>query len=181
MTAAMIASTLERLQWDARAASMLKEAATTIENAMLLNRQADLAPGGHEAQAFITESLEHLVRRQSITVSERARSRAAQLGWQVATYEIAPVAKTSDDAVVFITGNSYMPPLRAFGISEEVWQIPGDAEDYWTVYAEAVERRLDELHVHMASPEYDNALYVVDLDRFEPEEGEDETTWIGRA
>lgn len=178
----MISSTLERLGWDVKAAAHCANAALLLEGAALVVAQADLP--SEVGEHHVTEALEHLVRRQARTISDRVLARATQLGWQVATYEIAPLAKESgSEAVVFITGNSHVPSLRAFGISDEVWQLDYELTtvELFPAYAEAIERRLDELHVHMTEPEYDNALYVVDLDRFEPEEGEDETTWIGRA
>jgi hypothetical protein len=170
---AMIASTLERLQHDAQASALLFEATNSIEKAMLLNREADIAPGGYEAQAFLTESLEHLVRRQAITVKNRAIERATQLGWQVATYEIAPEARESgNESTVFITGNRYMPPLRAYGVSEDVWNL--DEPECWEAYSEAIERRLEKMNVLMDAPEHDNSLYVVDLARFEYVDEEDQ-------
>lgn len=102
-----------------------------------------------------------------------ASARARQLGWQVATYEIAPVARESgSEPITFITGNSHMPPLRAFGVSEEVWDL-NDAR-LWEAYVEGLDERLQELQVEMACPEYDNALYVVDLARFEHVDEEDQ-------
>lgn len=104
-------------------------------------------------------------------------SMAAQVGWQIATYEIAPVAKDSGDvAIEWLTGNSYVPPLRSLDACERVWQIDGDAPgtlDLWGVMVEAITSRLIELRVEMAAPEYDNALYVVDLERFEYDEDAD--------
>jgi hypothetical protein len=94
-----------------------------------------------------------------------AYAKARQLGWQVATYLIAPLAKESgDESVVFITSNNYVPSLRAFGPSEHVWQL--DDPGVWEAYSEAVEERCAELSVFMAEPESDNALFVVDVARF---------------
>jgi hypothetical protein len=94
-----------------------------------------------------------------------AYAKARQLGWQVASYLIAPLAKESgDESVVFITGNNYMPPLRAFALSEQVWQL--DDPGVWEAYHEAVEERCAQLSVYLAAPEHDNALYVVDVSRF---------------
>jgi hypothetical protein len=81
---------------------------------------------------------------------------------------VIKAARTSgDDAVVFVTGNSYMPPLRSFPEAEEVWQSPhNDDGETFAGLAEMVEARLTEANVLMECPDYDNALYVVDLNRF---------------
>lgn len=182
MSDEMIQSTLTRMSKDATAATLLKSAAAQIETAVLLNRNADIPDYGSGAQAFITESLEHLVRRQGYTLRDRALERARQLGWQVATYEIVPIARESGgEPVVFITDNSFMPPLRAFSISDTVWQATSDPNvmDLWSAYVEGLERALDEARVLMECPEYDNALYVVDLARFEHVEDGDSDTLSG--
>lgn len=86
-------------------------------------------------------------------------------------------ARTSrDDPIVFITPNSHMPPLRAFERAEDFWQASGGAlgnEAVWEAYVESFERALGAANVYMAAPEYDNALYVVDLARFEHVDDED--------
>ncbi len=69
------------------------------------------------------------------------------------------------EAVVFITGNSYMPTYRDFGSAETVWQL-GDEGDGWELYAETFESLLHSANVMLTCPDYDNALYVVDLSRF---------------
>jgi hypothetical protein len=82
--------------------------------------------------------------------------------------EMIQAARTSgDDAVVFVTSNSYLPPLRSFPEAEAVWQSPhNDDGEVFAGLAEMVEARLTEANVLMECPEYDNALYVVDLNRF---------------
>ncbi len=83
------------------------------------------------------------------------------------------------DAVVFITGNSYMPPLRDFGSAETVWQLDDDG-DGWELYFETFESTLDHANVMLDSPEHDNALYVVDLSRFTyRDDAEDSDTLSG--
>ena len=70
--------------------------------------------------------------------------------------------------VVWITGNSYMPPMRSIDLAEEVWQSEenNDGELFaWLV--EMVEERLDEADVLLECPDYDNALYAVDLRRWQ--------------
>lgn len=84
-------------------------------------------------------------------------------------------ARESDEPVVFITSNNYMPPLRAFGRAEDFWQASHffvkadevyDAYCVWEAYCEAFDSALNEAEVYMSSPEDDNSLYVVDLNRW---------------
>lgn len=167
MSDEMIAGTLERLRKVVDAVVLVMNAARDLEQAALLNRETDNR--GEHGQAFITEALEHLVRRQGLVLTEQASEIAAQLGWQVAMYEIAPIARDSISAVSFITSNRYMPPLRDFSVSEEVYTMASDVPlaDLWQAYVERLESKLEEERVYMAAPDYDNALYVVDLARFE--------------
>lgn len=97
-----------------------------------------------------------------------AYANARQLAWQVANYRIAPIARESSEPVVFITGNSHVPSLRAYDVSEEVWNL--DDAGVWEAYGEAILERCAEMQIYIAEPEYDNALYVVDLARFEANE-----------
>jgi hypothetical protein len=73
--------------------------------------------------------------------------------------------------IVWITGNSYMPPLRDVGQAETVWQAD-DTGELWEAYAETFEHALETAEVYLGAPEWDNALYVVDLQRFEYVESE---------
>jgi hypothetical protein len=162
MTDDMIVSTLERLASDAQASELANDGAQKLERAAIECSKGDNAGS---TKHHLVESAEHIARECARQLRDRACERAAQLGWQVATYEIAPEAKASTEAVLFITGNSYMPPLRAYSCSEQVWVI--DLPDVWEVYVERLEQRLTELNVYLGSPEDDNSLYVVDLARFE--------------
>jgi hypothetical protein len=94
--------------------------------------------------------------------------------------EIAQVARgaAEDQPVQFITSNSYMPPLRDMPVAEAIWQAGETAsiwspDETWVSFVEALESALDNEQVFMACPEYDNALYVVDLRRFEHSDNPD--------
>lgn len=83
------------------------------------------------------------------------------------TASIIESARTSgDDPIAWVTGNSYMPPLRSFAAAEQVWQDDEDGEDF-AYLTERVEARLADAQVALECPDYDNALYAVDLKRFE--------------
>lgn len=80
------------------------------------------------------------------------------------------IARESDTSVAFITGNSYFPPLRAFGHAESFYQADSYAADMahpWEIYVEVFEDILENENVYLGCPDYDNALYVVDLRRWE--------------
>jgi hypothetical protein len=163
----MMESTLQRLRSDVTAYKHLRDATESLATAANLIGNTD-HPSNR--RAFIeAESLEHLAQAQRARMGELTTERATQLGWQVATYLIAPAAKNSgEEALTFIAGNSYMPPLREIGPSEDVWQID-ECEMFssWESYVDGITTRLDELQVYMAMPEGDNSLYVVDLERFQ--------------
>lgn len=100
-------------------------------------------------------------------VSAEIYARLTQAAHLFARDVIAPMARESgDEAVVFITGNSFMPPIRSFDEVDELYQTECDVDPFVS-FMEALENELVKLDVYMASPEYDNCLYVVDLRRFE--------------
>lgn len=118
-------------------------------------------------------------------VREDALATANQIGTLLARDVIAPIARESETAITFITGNSYMPPLRSLEDAERVYQADTDG-DIWHIFYEAVDQTLDNEQILMQCPEHDNALYVVDLTRWEydedaEEESEDENDlWVPR-
>lgn len=101
--------------------------------------------------------------REANEMAERAAIADAQ--------DAITIARESTEPVCFITGNSYMPPLRAFGRAEDFWAASHEVDNYmltpWEVYVETFDRTIDDASVLMECPEYDNALYVVDIARFE--------------
>lgn len=97
-----------------------------------------------------------------------------QLAFLIARDVIAPAAKESTEPVVFITGNSMMPPLREVDSIERLWDAD---DDVFSDFVEALEHALDENQIYMASPEDDNCLYVVDLKRWEHRDEGDMETW----
>jgi Zn-dependent M32 family carboxypeptidase len=80
----------------------------------------------------------------------------------------APIA----EPVQFVTGNSFMPPLRSYNAAEAIWQADTTGEHFERL-TEELESILDAAKVLLDCPEYDNALYVVDLARFEYVEDND--------
>jgi hypothetical protein len=76
-------------------------------------------------------------------------------------------ARTVHGPVVWITGNSYMPPMRSITAAETVWQaVNNDDGELWASFTELVESYLQKADVALECPEWDNALYAVDLRRW---------------
>lgn len=103
-------------------------------------------------------------------MDEATADKVASMAETDASQAIDYARQSGDEVIVWITGNSYMPPLRAFGQAETVWQM--DEPDLWDVYWETFETELENANVYLASPEYDNALYVVDMDRWQYKDDE---------
>lgn len=77
-------------------------------------------------------------------------------------------ARNVHGPVVWVTGNSYMPAFRSFDEAERVWQAEANADgELFAFLVEEVERHLSAAYVALEQPEYDNALYVVDLKRWQ--------------
>lgn len=145
----------------------------------------ELAPGdpkyvGPEGASLESQAmaLRTLANALHINARNRARERAAQYGWNVATHVIAPLAQASTEPLYWLTGNAYMPPLRDLNDAGRLWDaLDADTAlgaDLWELFVDALERRLAELQVLMEAPEHDNALYVVDLSRWERKDANEE-------
>jgi hypothetical protein len=153
----------------------LSAAATELEPGDPKYVGTDGATLGSQALALRT-----LANHLHVAARNRARERAAQYGWNVATHVIAPIAKdpANTNAVTWITGNRYMPPIRDLAEAERLWvALDTDTDmggELWGLFMEAIEQRLTELDVLMDAPEYDNALYVVDTSRWERKDANDE-------
>ncbi len=86
------------------------------------------------------------------------------------------VAHSSEGPVVFITGNSHMPPLRAFGNAETVWKDAANEDgDLFAFYDQTFEATLEAANVYLGCPPDDNSLYVVDMNRWETIDDPDES------
>jgi len=83
--------------------------------------------------------------------------------------QIIGAARTSgDNPIAWVTGNAMMPPLRWFDAAERIWQLPAIRDGQpWESLVERVESQLADANVALECPDYDNALYAVDLSRFE--------------
>ena len=76
-------------------------------------------------------------------------------------------ARTVHGPVVWITGNAYMPPLRSITLAERVYQADNNRDgELFAWLVEMVEDRLRDANVTLECPDYDNALYAVDMNRW---------------
>jgi hypothetical protein len=91
--------------------------------------------------------------------------------------DLIATARNCPGPVVFVTGNSYVPAFRSFTKAEYVWNADSNRDGEQFAYlVELVEDALSAASVALEAPEYDNALYVVDLNRWqyrEDAEGDD--------
>ena len=91
------------------------------------------------------------------------RDYAEQTAKQTAEYIIS-AARDNPGPVVFVTSNSCMPPARSFAGADKIyWASP----DLWEAYWEDVEERLSKAQVMTSCPDWDNAIYAVDLARWQ--------------
>lgn len=163
MTDEMIDATLTRLTVYAQAIPELDTALTKVLGCAERIMPHQMLSG--ELIGTELHALHVLLSNARARTAIAAYANARQLAWQVASYRIAPIARESSEPVVFITGNSHVPSLRAYDVSEEVWNL--DDAGVWEAYSEAILERCAEMQIYIAEPEYDNALYVVDLARFQ--------------
>lgn len=76
--------------------------------------------------------------------------------------------RSEEGPVVWLMGNAYLPPARSFPEFEYFWNHPDNedgvlAEAFWF----AVTARVADADVELFTPEYDNAIYGVNLARWE--------------
>lgn len=95
---------------------------------------------------------------------------------QISDSIIASARASGPDPIAWVTGNAMMPPLRSFTLAEQIWQISAPqmwGMDAWETLYELVEDAVSAASVYLECPEWDNALYAVDLTRFEYTESPD--------
>lgn len=170
----MTADALARLEHEANAMSQMDTALVTMREALAHAQARDAGyqhPSMRIAPAICAAVVVLSMARDKM--ADAAREHASMIGFQVAKYEIVPIAREpATGPIIWLTSNNYMPPLRSLDACERVWQLDRDGELFATM-VESLERALDESRVYMAAPEYDNALYVVDLERWEHIDEED--------
>lgn len=92
---------------------------------------------------------------------------------EVAEEIISAARNSGNDPIAWVTGNSYMPPARSFSAMEDIWQADYDRDEPLFDWVwEQVEEKVEEANVYLACPDYDNALYAVDMNRFQYRDNE---------
>jgi hypothetical protein len=106
---------------------------------------------------------------------------ASQLGFLLAQEITDQIRSESnnDIPVIPLTGNSMMPPIRCYDIAETVYNLSSH-EDAFTVMVERMESTLTENGVIIDCPDYDNALWGVDTNRWEyvGDQDDDPNAWL---
>lgn len=73
-------------------------------------------------------------------------------------------ASGKDSPIIWLTSNAYFPPLREIGSADKFYSgsfwNPSQA---WEVYVETFNSEVERANVLVDAPEWDNALYGVDL------------------
>lgn len=159
------ADVIERFKNTARAIERVRTAKDELITAEAPARDG-LRPGSSFDSPIAVSSLATLTEMVESKLMCENRHNVTQYARLVARDVIAPVARESNEPVAWLTGNSMIPPLRQVDSANVIWRedITGEM---WETFVEAIESALDEQQIYMAAPEYDNALYVVDLKRWE--------------
>lgn len=90
-----------------------------------------------------------------------------QAAREIADEIISAARGSGDDPIAWVTGSSYMPPLRSFAAAERVYQdeINNNGEAF-ALLMEQLGSYLVDAAIVLECPEWDNALYAVDTARF---------------
>lgn len=167
-----ITNALDHVRADSEALGEVHDAIRSLERAF--NAVEALVVGHVELEEEIAA-----VTRMTDIVRERLVVRlygeASRAGYLLAQEVIESVRSRSEhESVQWMTGNSFMPPLRSLPEAERVWNE--GSEDSWHAFSARFFEALEQAQIYCTSPEYDNALYCVDLRVWEyvPEEEQDE-------
>lgn len=78
---------------------------------------------------------------------------------------ITDIVRSDSGPITWLTGNAYMPPIRSYPQFETLWQLDDNGDAFesavWTL-----EGLLEDRNIMLTCPDYDNALYGVDLSRW---------------
>lgn len=163
------------------------EGLTALGKAMDAIDGADNGPNGERMNAYGRNSLAAAWVAGRTVLAMLHESIMTDLGYDIDQYAglvvrdvIAPVARESEHPIEWLTSNRYMPAIRDLDRMDDFYTAIEDghvfakmAHDVWVMLVEAIESECEKQQIFMASPEWDNALYVVDLKRWELSENED--------
>ena len=161
---------VDRIEQRAEALELLKELRNNTSKAK--SHLFDAHPPGRGTYERPDELMDAAVACFNAVVKQAKEDNfrdAEQIAFLLVRDVLVPAAREApeDEPVQFVTGNSFVPALRSFGVAEAVYTASAQHWQMWEIFVEAVERKCDESHIMLAGPEWDNSLYVVDLDRFE--------------
>lgn len=159
-----IANALDHVSEDSAALSDLQDAMGA------LNRAFDAVEPTKVNVCELEDEIAALQTFTSLTcarLSERIRDEASRAATLLAREVVETVRSRSeqDGPIQWLTGNSFMPPLRSLPEAERVYQEGTDMA--WDAFSETFFAALESANVLCEAPEYDNALYCVDLSVWE--------------
>ena len=123
---------------------------------------AELTQRPADEDGYVLSHTDVLNRAEEAEREQRIETAASEIADSI----VKDARGSGGDPIAWVTGNSYMPPLRSFSAAEQVWQADEDGEDFQYL-SERVEAKLADAEVALECQDYDNALYAVDQRRFE--------------
>lgn len=134
-------------------------------------------PGRHDFDTDIV-ALVTLARSTAERIEEDIHDDIGQIAFLIArdvigdsirstTFQPDGRAPGERQAVNFITTNRYMPPLRDIQEVEAIWQVEDAEDQYAAALMEAIHDKCAAIEIMLACPDYDNAVYAVDLREWE--------------
>lgn len=170
---------LDRLEQLVAAYNLLNSARSHANSAaMLLGKAWEGWSGSYADKLKPTAGLSFVTGSVMNEIHEDIHNTVGQIARLTARDVIAPVARESENPVVWLTGNSMMPPIRELTSGHIIWELDATNSDLclFSSFMETLDNCLVDERVYMAAPDYDNALYVVDLTRWQHRDNEmDET------
>lgn len=172
---------IDRLITDARALDYVRSAITNLRECATNVQPGDPQVNMQHQLADDANALLTLTEAFMLQVRRRVYDRAEQAGRLVAREIIEPILRElpSEQPIVWLTGNSYMPPIRDIPAAERMWELTNDIDSdtgamVWELFMQAVDHECANREIEIAAPEHDNALYVVDLRRWERKDANEE-------
>lgn len=163
-----ITNALDHVSEDSKALDYVHTALHALEQAYIEVEPVKVGYVELEEEIAAVTRMTDIVRERIVV---RLYSEASRAAYLLAQDVIESVRSRSEhESVQWMTGNSFMPPLRSLPEAERVWTEGTD--DAWHAFSERFFEVLEDERIYCASPEHDNGLYAVDLRVWEhvPEE-----------
>lgn len=171
-TATFIEQALTHVEQDVPALKSMEDAITAFTAAHDAVEPTQVGHAEHEDQIGSLLTLTQLARD---ALRDRISGEALRAG-RLLGREVAEFVRADgrNEPIVWLTGNSMFPPLRSYTAAERVFTLRDEIA--WEQFCEGFDKALDDAQVFCTCPEYDNALYAVDMlvwERVEDAKGDD--------